>query len=213
MSGPEAPTGPARPEVVIFDLDGVIRDWNDEELAVLETSFGLEPGEIVTVAFEGGLGRAATTGELTYRAWMDEIRRRIMARHGAGVTAALDEWERNVGRVDTEMLALLRAVRTQVPAVVLSNGTTRLRRDLYALDLTDEFDRIFNTAEIGVAKPEPGAFLHVLDELGRRPDEVVFIDDLAANVDGARSVGIRSHRHLEREGTAAFLEGHGIDVR
>jgi len=200
------------PEVVIFDLDGVIRDWNDEELAVLETSFGLEAGEIVTVAFEGGLGRAATTGELTYRAWMDEIRRRIMARHGAGVAAALDEWERNVGRVDTEMLRLLRRVREQVPAVVLSNGTTRLRRDLYALDLTDEFDRIFNTAEIGIAKPEPAVFLHVLGDLDLTAAEVVFIDDLVANVEGARSVGIRSHQHLGREGTAAFLAVVGIVV-
>ncbi len=202
----------APPSVVIFDLDGVIRDWNDDELAVLETSFGLEPGEIVTVAFDGELGRAATTGELTYRVWMDEIRRRIMARHGAGVAAALDEWERNVGRVDIEMLTLLRSVRTLVPAVVLSNGTTRLRRDLYALDLTDEFDQIFNTAEIGIAKPEPAVFLHVLDELGREPSEVVFIDDLAANVEGARSVGIRSHQHLGREGTAAFLGEVGVVV-
>jgi HAD superfamily hydrolase (TIGR01509 family) len=203
---------PRRPEVVVFDLDGVIRDWNDDELAELETSFGLEPGEIVTVAFARELGRAATTGQLNYRAWMDEIRRRIMARHGAGVAAALDEWERNVGRVDTEMLAVLRAVRRHVPAVVLSNGTTRLRRDLHALDLADEFDRIFNTAEIGIAKPEPAVFEHVLSELGRRPDEVVFIDDLAENVEGARSVGIRSHQHLDRHGIVEFLAEVGLHL-
>lgn len=197
-------------KVVIFDLDGVIRDWNDEELAEMEVAFGLEPAEIVTVAFDGDLGRAATTGRVTFREWMDEIRRRVVARHGTGVEAALDEWERNIGRVDTEMLAVLRAVRERVPAVVLSNGTTRLRRDLHALDLMDEFDQIFNTAEIGIAKPDPAVFRHVLGELGCGPDESLFIDDLLENVEGARSVGIRSHQHIDRDGTVAFLAEAGV---
>jgi len=201
-----------QPRAVIFDLDVVIRDWNATEIAEVETSFGLEAGAILAVGFCEELGIAAMTGQLSYREWMDEIRRRIIGEHGGSVTGALDEWELNVGLVDTEMLDVLRSVRRHVSAAVLSNGTTRLRRDLHALDLTDEFDVIFNTAEIGVAKPDPAVFRHVLGELGVDATEALFIDDLAENVEGARSVGIRAHVHTDRLSTIAFLREQHLPV-
>ncbi len=197
---------------VIFDLDGVIRDWNDDAMSDLEAAFGIEPGAILALGFGPELGPAATTGRLTYREWMDEIRRRILAEYGDGVTGALDEWEANVGMVDTEMLAVLRAVRRHCTAVVLSNGTTRLRRDLHALDLIDEFDVIFNTAEIGIAKPDPAVFHHVLGELGASTEQVVFIDDLLENVDGARAAGLRAHQHTDLDSTVDFLRDHGVPL-
>ncbi len=197
-------------EVVIFDLDGVIRDWNDEDLGIMESSFGLEPGEILAVAFSTELGHAAVTGALTYREWMDEIRKLVIDAHGPHVAGALDEWEANVGHVDVEMLEVLRQVRRHCPAVVLSNGTTRLRRDLHALDLYDEFDTIFNTAELGVAKPEPAVFRLVLDRLGAPADRALFIDDLEPNVDGAREAGLTAHLHTGRDTTVEFLRSHGV---
>lgn len=200
------------PAAVIFDLDGVIRDWNDEEIAELETSFGLPAGAILQVGFGSDLGPLATTGQLTYRDWMDEIRRRVLAEYGTSVTGALDEWEANIGRVDTEMLAVLRATRERCTVAVLSNGTTRLRRDLHALDLIDEFDVIFNTAEIGIAKPDPAVFRHVLGELEVAAGDALFIDDLLENVEGARSVGIRAHQHVARDSTVEFLSGADLPI-
>jgi HAD superfamily hydrolase (TIGR01509 family) len=200
------------PTAVIFDLDGVIRDWNDDAMYDLEASFGLPPGVILAVGFGPELGPAATTGAITYREWMDEIRRRVIGEYGTGVTGALDEWEANVGMVDTDMLAVLRSVRRHCTAAVLSNGTTRLRRDLHTLDLVDEFDVIFNTAEIGIAKPDPAVFHHVLAQLEVTTDEAVFIDDLAENVEGARSAGLRAHVHTDRRSTVEFLVRHGVPI-
>lgn len=203
---------PIAPLAVIFDLDGVIRDWNDTEMSEVESAFGLVPGTILSVAFSSDLGPASMTGRLTYREWMDEIRRRVLDEHGGSVAGALDEWEANVGLVDTEMLDVVRTVRRQSRVALLSNATTRLRSDLHKLDLTDELDVIFNTAEIGIAKPDPAVFHHVLGELGVEAGDALFIDDLAENVAGAASVGITAHQHLEREGTVDFLRSCGIHL-
>lgn len=211
MSEPPAPPD-AVPTAVIFDLDGVIRDWNDEAIAELELSFGLEPGEILSVGFDSELGPLAVTGRLTYRQWMDEIRVRVIGRHGPDVAGALDEWEANVGMVDTDMLAVLRGVRRHCTVAVLSNGTTRLRRDLHALDLIDEFDLILNTAEIGVAKPDPDVFRHALQALDVASTDALFIDDLAENVAGAASVGLRAHQHTDRVSTVEFLVHQGVPL-
>ncbi len=197
---------------VVFDLDGVIRHWNDDELDEVEVAHGLPARSILDVAFGPDLGRAATTGQLTYREWMDEIRRRVVAVHGPRAEPALDEWEANVGRVDVEMLSVLRRVRAVTTVALLSNGTTRLRRDLHVLDLLDEFDVVFNTAEIGIAKPDPAVFTLVCDRLGSPPSRTLFIDDLVENVEGARTAGLAAHQHTDVDGTAEVLARWGVPV-
>ncbi len=205
--------GHSGPVAVIFDLDGVVRDWNDDDMYQLEESFGLPPGTILGIGFGEELGPLATTGRLSYREWMDEIRSRVVASFGSEVVPALDRWEANIGVVDLPMLSVLRQVRRQCTAAVLSNGTTRLRRDLHALDLIDEFDLIFNTAEIGVAKPDPAVFHHVLRVMELDVTQALFVDDLPENVAAARSVGLIAHVHTGVASTVEFLCGNGVAVR
>jgi len=209
----ETADGPAPPTAVIFDLDGVIRDWNDQEISEIETAYGLNPGTILSMGFGTELGLAAVTGEMDYRTWMDAVRTRVIAAHGSDVAGALDAWEANVGLVNIEMLRVLRAVRSQATVALLSNGTTRLRQDLAVLDLTDEFDAIFNTAEIGIAKPNAAVFLHVVNQLDTNAAEVLFVDDLELNIIGAKSVGIRAHQHVDPASTIKFLLANGLELR
>jgi putative hydrolase of the HAD superfamily len=51
-------------------------------------------------------------------------------------------------------------------------------------------DRYFLSYEMGLLKPEPALFLNIFESLGIAPDDCVFIDDTAENVESARSVGI-----------------------
>lgn len=199
-------------EVVVFDLDGVIRHWNDDELDAQAAGYGLPPRAILEVAFSEGLGRAAVTGALSYRQWMDRVRAEVIGTWGAAVEPALDRWEANVGVVDQAMVELLRSVRTQVPVALLSNGTTRLRRDLHVLGIAQEFDVVFNTAEIGVAKPDEAVFRHVISVLGTSPQRTAFIDDLPANTEGAAALGLPVHRFTGREDLTGFLVALGIEL-
>jgi putative hydrolase of the HAD superfamily len=205
MTGRPEPTG-----WVVFDLDGVFRQWNDDHLDNVEREHGLEPRTILSVAFSSDLGPAATTGQMTYRQWMDEIRLRVTSRFGPEVSSALDRWEENVGFVDWDMIGLLRRVRQSAPVALLSNGTTRLRRDLHVLGITEEFDRIFNTAEIGVAKPDPLVFEIVCSSLAEDPRNCVFVDDLLDNVAGAASIGMTAHQHCELASTQSFFAEMGL---
>ena len=203
---------PGPPRAVVLDLDGVLRHWNDDLLDEVELAHGLPSRTIMSVAFGRELGRLAVTGILPYTEWMTEVRARIATAHGTDCLGALDAWEANVGTVDTEMLGVLRSLRRSTRVALLSNGTTRLRRDLHVLDLLDEFDVVFNTAELGVAKPDPVVFRTVLDALDLRPDEAAFVDDMPENVAGAAAVGLHAHRHTSPTTTAAFLRGLGLDV-
>ena len=59
-------------------------------------------------------------------------------------------------------------------------------RDGLPLDL---FDAVVVSCEIGVRKPDPEMFAHVTDRLGVEPGATLLVDDIAANVDGARKAG------------------------
>ena len=51
------------------------------------------------------------------------------------------------------------------------------------------FDAVVVSCEVGCRKPDAEMFNHVTDRLGVAPDSVVLVDDLEANVDGARRAG------------------------
>ncbi len=56
----------------------------------------------------------------------------------------------------------------------------------------DHFDSVTISAEEGVMKPDPRIFEIALARAGVLPEEAVFVDDFAANVEGARRVGLRA---------------------
>jgi putative hydrolase of the HAD superfamily len=57
-------------------------------------------------------------------------------------------------------------------------------------DWQNTFDKMFLSYEIGLRKPEPGFYEHVLKEINLKADETIFIDDSRANIKGAEKLGI-----------------------
>ena len=60
--------------------------------------------------------------------------------------------------------------------------------------------------EAGVAKPDPRAFLLLCDELGVRPDELAFLDDVPGHIDAARALGIHGIVHVSTPASIAAIE-------
>lgn len=195
---------------VIFDLDGLVRDWGNNELEDAELAAGIEPGTILSCAFGPELGQDSITGALSYEAWQDRIAAELIPLHGEQVIPILTEWRDHRGTINPDMLDLERQIRRQLPTALLTNGSTRLEEDLEVLGLTDEWDHVFSTSRLGVAKPNPGAFHTVLERLGVPAHRAAFIDDHPANVDSAQQVGLIAHLHTDIATTAAFLATLGL---
>ena len=95
-------------------------------------------------------------------------------------------WERIAA--DPAVLALADRLRARGLGVHLATNqnperATYMRRELgYA----DRFDTQFYSCELGVAKPEAAYFQRVLASVDATADQVLFVDDSARNVAGAR---------------------------
>ena len=72
-----------------------------------------------------------------------------------------------------------------------TEGFNALRQQYPFLRL---FDGVVISGSIGLAKPDPKIFLHLLTQFGLEPRETLFIDDKASNVQGALDAGIYALR-------------------
>jgi HAD superfamily hydrolase (TIGR01509 family) len=86
--------------------------------------------------------------------------------------------------------ALVAAVRAVVPTGCLSNtNALHWDRNFSTWPILDAFDFRFLSFELGVLKPDAELFDRVAELLPAPRDRVLFLDDNAINVDGARAAG------------------------
>ena len=73
----------------------------------------------------------------------------------------------------------------------LSNWAAEtFERTHIAFPFLSAFDGLVISGRIGLAKPDPRIFRHLLETHGLRAEETLFVDDRARNVEAARALGI-----------------------
>jgi putative hydrolase of the HAD superfamily len=197
-----------RPDVVIFDLGGVLAEFGG--IARMRALAGIDDEEELwrrwlTCEWVRSFERGSCTAEV----------------FAAGVVA---DWQLPV--TDDVFLTefrewlvgplpgaeeLVAATRAAVPVGVLSN-TNHVHWEAGAgrWPLLGMFDRAFLSFELGMVKPDPEIFEHVVQALGVSAAQVLFLDDNQLNVDQACAVGLRSERVVGVSEARAALVAAGI---
>ena len=73
-------------------------------------------------------------------------------------------------------------------------------------DVDGMFDVVVLSGREGVRKPDPEIFLRAAGRAAVRPEESVFVDDIPANVEGARAVGMTAVLHRDAAITLPKLQ-------
>ncbi len=91
-----------------------------------------------------------------------------------------------------ELLAYIKQLRPQYKTGMLSNiGRESLWRRFSDDELSEHFDAVVASGEIGHAKPEPEAYTITAQRLGVEPEECIFIDDREPYVTAAQAIGMQ----------------------
>jgi HAD superfamily hydrolase (TIGR01549 family) len=100
------------------------------------------------------------------------------------------------------------------PMAVVSNSDGRVHEHLIDCGLDHFFDRVFDSAVVGIEKPDPRFFHHALDALDLRAAEALYIGDIfCIDVLGANRAGIGAV-HLDPVGLYEDWPGvHLPDIR
>jgi putative hydrolase of the HAD superfamily len=207
-TAPTNATAARRPfDAVLCDLDGVLRIWDKDEMAVVEAEYDLLPGTVAAVAFDPARLLPAVLGTIGDEEWRTSVAAAFVLSQGIeGAADLVSKWSASIGRVDTAVLALVDATRRAgVPVLIATNATTRLESDLAALGLDSAVDGIVSSARIGAVKPNPDFYLAAASRAGAPPERCLFIDDTRANVDGALAAGMQAVNYSGVESLRAAL--------
>ncbi len=198
---------------VIFDVGNVFVRWSPPD--IVERCFGLAKGSAENVQradalFRGPLWRRLNMGELTQA----EAARIYQAEFGLSEQQAgalffhvSDHQEPIQG---TEALAR----RLKLSGYRIFALTDNVHEIVAYLKSRHQFWPLFEgavvSAEIGLMKPDPAIFHHAIERFGLVAAETVFLDDIEANVEGARSAGMAALLFTTAERGEADLRGLGL---
>ena len=113
----------------------------------------------------------------------------------------------------TEMVKFQRGIRGRYKTYIASNtDALHMPYVLGKYAWLREFDGYALSYELGVRKPEQEFFRRALEKFGLNARECVYIDDIAENTAGARSLGIESVVFTTAKETISELGRMGITV-
>ena len=180
-----------KPEAFLFDLGGVVftLDW-DRAFACWSRHSGVPVADIrARYRFDAPYERHER-GEIGESEYCASLRRSL----GIDLTDAqvAEGWGAIFADEIPQTVALLRAIGSKVPLYALSNSNpahARMWRARFASALS-VFRKVFVSFELGARKPERAAFAAIAREIGLPLESILFFDDTAENVAGARAAGV-----------------------
>jgi epoxide hydrolase-like predicted phosphatase len=183
-------------KAVIFDFGGVILALPDEaHREGWARRLGLSR-EALTEALWGENWRALERGQIDDETYHRRMGRALGLPNQETVERFLAEFYADE-RPFPQMLDLIGRLREagRVKLGLLTNafvGQDQVARRKWGLDLRAIFDVYVNSAEVGLAKPDPAIYELTLARLGVSPGEAIFIDDGEVNVRAAAQLGMHA---------------------
>jgi 2-haloacid dehalogenase len=201
----------SRPTVVVFDLGGVLVDWDPRYLYRKlfdgdEEAMEQFLAEVCTPAWNDEQDRGRPFAEAAALLVRDHPHRREL----------IEAWparypEMIPGPVAGTVEILTELRDRDVPLYALSNWSAETfphARERFPF--LGWFRGIVLSGELRIAKPDPEIYRYLLDTYHLRAEDIVFIDDSPRNVDAAASLGIRAVRFTDAPALRVALVELGL---
>jgi 2-haloacid dehalogenase len=197
---------------VVFDLGGVLIDWNPRYVyrSMFDDEESMERflADVCSPAWnaEQDAGRPWADAVSVLVAEYPEFESHIRAYH--------ERWQDMLGGPIAETVELLAELGDAgVRLFGLSNWSSEtfaVARALPDYAFLDWFEAIVISGDVGVTKPDPRIFRHLLERYRLEPSKTLFIDDVPANIEAATALGMPSVRFERGDSLRAELRARGL---
>lgn len=196
-------------DVFLFDLGNVLIYFSHEQMfAQVGALTGSHPSTVKSWFSEQGLLVLLETGKLTPREFAAEIRSRsVFEFTDDQLSAAMSD----IFTTNEEMVALLPEIKARGKKLVLVSNTSAVHYDweIRKNGWLTLFDEKVLSHEVGAMKPDPAYYRAAIKAAGILPERCLFIDDIQANIEGARLAGFQT---LHFTGTELFRRAMSFEI-
>src|SRR3569833_3263469 len=202
---------PGSADALLFDLGRVVLDIDfSKAIACWAGHAGCTPETIVARFVRDEAYRHHEVGKISDEAYFDTKRRSL--RIGNTDAQFLEGWNAIFAGEMPDIAELLPRAAQQMPLYAFSN-TNRPHVDYFSreyADLLGHFRELYLSSSIGLRKPAAEAFDHVVTAIGVPAARIVFFDDLAENIEGARARGLTAVHVTSPRDVGNALKALGI---
>jgi 2-haloacid dehalogenase len=199
-------------KAVIFDFGGVLVDWNPHHLYRKLIPDETERQWFLTEVCSSAWNFEQDRG----RNWEEAIALKIaeFPQHAALIRAYRERWPEMCGGTIAAGVALHAKLKSAgVPLYGLTNwsaDTFDLGERLFPI--LRDFTYVAVSGRLGMVKPDPEIYLHLINNCGLTAANCLFIDDVARNVEGARNVGMQAIQFTEADRVLEDMRKLGLPV-
>lgn len=190
---------------VLFDFGGVVAEEGFRNgIRAMAEAQGMDPDQLARAAMDAVYDSGFVLGRGTAADFWALLRERTGLR---GSDAELTEAVLSRFIVRPWMLEGIGALRRAGYVTAILSDQTHWLDELDERDhFKQAFDHVYNSYHLGKGKRDPSLFDDVVDDLGIRPEQALFIDDDPGNVERARSRGWQAWRFSGRAGFEALVD-------
>jgi HAD superfamily hydrolase (TIGR01509 family) len=206
-----SPLSPGSADALLFDLGRVVFDIDfPRAIACWAGHAGCAADDLVKRFVRTETYRHHEVGKISDAAYFDSLRASL----GIGISDAqfLEGWNAIFAGEMPGIAPLLARAAKRLPLYVLSN-TNNAHVEHFSVvhaDVLGHFREIFLSSSIGLRKPDAATYDHVVKAIGVPAARILFFDDLAENIEGARARGLQAVHVTSPNDVADALAALGI---
>lgn len=111
------------------------------------------------------------------------------------------QWFQYEHKVDQRVVGAIKELQKNAVSCYVATNQEKYRTQYMKKEMGFEqiFDGIFSSAHMGSKKPQTEFYEYILQKLGVEKDKILYIDDTASHVKGAKETGIDAYLYIEFE--------------
>ena len=191
------------PKAIVFDIGGVLIGLNMGRcIEAFRSGLGFERiTQLLDPCHQKGIYGELEGGRLSEQHFKDlviaESRPGTKPEHVEWAMGELLDW-----KMDPRSVQAVKNLAGRYPLYLLTNNnpiSIRLCHRIFnnnGIDPETVFKEEFISSDLKMLKPDPEFYRYAIRKIGLEPQEILFIDDNKANVDGARALGIDARQYI-----------------
>ena len=191
---------------IIFDLGGVIYAVDYHKTINGFKALGIDRfEEVYAKAGQSDLFNDFEEGKISRAIFVERIKN--LSRKNMTSSQIVNAWNGMLLGFMPDAIACLKRLSSSYRLFLLSNTNEIHIQEIesrvgtvFFSDFCSLFENVYLSHELGLRKPHPEVFKHILNQQGLKANETFFIDDSIQHVEGAIKAGLQAH-HLTDDQT------------
>ncbi len=116
-------------------------------------------------------------------------------------------------KMNSELIEIIKKLKTNYKIIMLTNNNENFMVYVKTVEFSHLFDKIYNSYDHKMAKPDPKFFSKVLKDTKLKAEECIFVDDNENNIKSAKQLGFKTVHYKSFEDFVVRIASMGIKLK